>query len=176
MDTASRVCLVALALWLPPATAQEPARSGTDTEKQQRQEVRKEVGEAVDAIHSYSIERRKDAVAQARRAMDEADRRTDQLQARIIEGWDRMDASARQRSQRAMTDLRRRRGTLAEWAGGMQHGSKEAWEEVKAGFVRSYHEFLDALERARAESSKDAGQHRSPDDKTSSQKQREQER
>lgn len=174
MKTVACMCAAAFAVWLPVAMAQEPPPSSADTEREQRQEMRKEVSEAVDAVRNYSVERRKEAVAEARRAMEETDRRAERLQARIVERWDRMDATARDRSQAAMADLRQRRNAMAEWAGGMQHGSREAWDEVKAGFVRSYHDFQAALDRARAQFDREA--ERTSDEKTSSQKQQEQER
>lgn len=176
MKTAAYVCAVALALWLPPTTAQEPQKSSTDAEKQQRQEMRKEVDEAVDAINRYSIERRKEAVARARQALEAADRRADRLQENIDERWNRMDAAARQRSQDAMADLRRRRVELGEWTGGLKHGSRDVWDDVKAGFVRSYRDFIEALDRIRAQDKENAEQDRSSGEKTSSQKQQEKER
>lgn len=176
MNTAARMCSAAFALWLPVAIAQEPPPARTDTEERQREEMRREVSEAVEAIRSYSIERRKEAVAEARKAMEDADRRSERLQAVMVGRWDRMDAAARQRSQDAMADLRRRRNELGEWAGGMKHGSREAWDEVKAGFIRSYRDFIDALESARRQDEKQAEQDQPPADRTSSQKQQEQER
>jgi hypothetical protein len=176
MNTTTLMCSIAFALWLPVASAQEATPERTDTEEQQRQEMRKEVDEAVGAIRSYSIERRKEAVAQARQAMEEADRRTAQFEARVRERWNHMDTATRQRSLDTMADLRQRRNELGEWSGGMKHSSKEAWGDVKSGFVRSYHDFIDALEQARTQDDKQAEQDLPPGDKTSSQKQQEQER
>jgi hypothetical protein len=55
----------------------------------------------------------------------------------------------------------------------MQHGSAEAWTEVKDGFVHSYHDLADALKKARAEIDRDTP---APAEKPSSEKQQEQER
>ena len=44
----------------------------------------------------------------------------------------------------ALRELRRQRNRVAEWYGGMEHGSAGAWNNVKRGFVTAY----GALDRA----------------------------
>lgn len=144
------ICLgAAMLLWLPVALAQE-AGTRQEKEQEQRTEVRKEVGEAVDAIRHYSIERRNDAVAAARRAMEDADRTARRLEARLAAERERMDAAARQRSQEAMADLRRDRAEMSARAAELQHASGEAWGQARQQFVDSYHAFLAAVDRVRA--------------------------
>jgi hypothetical protein len=105
----------------------------------------------IETIRGYSVERRDEAIAAARRATDEMDRQMERLQTQMSEGWSRMSAASRERSRKAMADLRMRRNTLAEWIGGMKHGSSDAWTEVKGGFARSYDELAVAVRKARAE-------------------------
>lgn len=164
MDALSRMCAVGLLLaaWTPVAAAQavpaEPGKAAeptTQRDQAQREEVRKEVDEAVDAIRDYSLERRDDAVARARRAAEQFDREIDQMQAQADARWERMSDAARARSRAAITDLRQRRTQLAEWTGGMRHGSAAAWSEVKTGFVKSYHDLAEALEKARVQLERD---------------------
>jgi hypothetical protein len=104
-----------------------------------------------ETIRGYTVERRDEAVATARRATDEIDRQMERLQTQMSEGWSRMSSASRERSAKAMADLRTRRNSLAEWVGGMKHGSSGAWTEVKGGFARSYDELADALRKARSE-------------------------
>jgi hypothetical protein len=118
-------------------------------ERAQRQEVRKEVGEAVDSIRNYSYERRQEAMAVARRSMDELDAQFDKLQAQSQADWARMSEATRSRSQRSAQALRRQRNALSEWYGGMRQSSATAWDEVKAGFVSSYHDLAAAIRQAR---------------------------
>lgn len=113
--------------------------------------MRKEVEEAVDAIRSYSVARRQEAVARARESLADADRRADRLQVQIDDRWSRMNSTARAHTQTAMAELRQRRNDAAEWTGALRHGSDVAWDDVKAGFVKSYHDLADALRRARAQ-------------------------
>jgi hypothetical protein len=182
MNLCSRIGMTALlTAWLPLALAQEPPPR-TDTkqqpteERQKREEMQKETIEAVDAIRDYSIERRNEAVARARESLAEADRRMDRMEAQMNERWSRMSGTARQRSREAMTDLRRRRSELAEWTGGLQHGSNEAWDEVKAGFVENFHDFADAMRKARAQFDRDQAQDSRNEEMTSREQQQEQER
>jgi hypothetical protein len=132
-----------------PATAapprDEPAKDKKGTP------LRKELDQAVDAIRTFSAERRAEALANARRAADELDRQMERLQQQTDQGWTRMSQASRTRSQATMADLRKRRNALAEWVGGMRHGSAAAWAEVRVGFVKSYHELADAIRRARDE-------------------------
>lgn len=130
---------------------QETRQSGAAAQDQQREQVRKEVGEAVDALRDYSYERRQEAIAFARRSTAELDRSIEQLQVRSDSGWSRMTSAARSRSRSSMDDLRKRRAELAEWTGGLRHGSAAAWEEVKGGFVRSYRELAQSVRKARAQ-------------------------
>lgn len=177
MNAQPRLCslILLLACGAPLAATQTPpARAEQrETKEPQAQQTRKEVDGAIDAIRTYSIERRKDAVDRARQATQELDRGAAELQDQLDRGWDRMSQATRARSRETMNDLRQRRRDLAEWYGGIQHGSAEAWTEVKDGFIRSYREMAEALKKARSEVEREAP---APEEKPSSEKQQEQER
>lgn len=128
-----------------PATQSAPASK----EQAQRKEVRKEVGEAVDSIRTYSFERREEALAIARRSMDELDMQFDRMQAQSHAQWAKMSEAARTRSERTATELRRQRNAVSEWYGGMRQSSAAAWSEVNGGFVSSYHEMVAKMQKAR---------------------------
>lgn len=170
----------------PPEPARE--RAGTTATQQDRinvterereqdtareQQMRREVDEAVDAIRGYTIERREEAMTNARAGLRELDREMRDLQARGGEQGKRMSEAARANMARTMDELRERRTQLAEWTGSLRHGGADAWDEVRQGFVRSYHEFESAMQRARAELDRDAPP---PEEPSSSERQREQER
>lgn len=128
-----------------PATQSAPATK----EPAQRKEVRKEVGEAVDSIRTYSFERREEAIAIARRSMDELDMQFDRMQAQSHAQWAKMSEAARTRSQRTAAELRRQRNAMSEWYGGMRQSSAAAWSEVKGGFISSYHDMVAKMQKAR---------------------------
>jgi hypothetical protein len=62
-----------------------------------------------------------------------------------------MDQAARTKAQQTLTALRKHRTDVAEWYGGLKHSSNKAWEDVKAGFLKSYHELRDAFDKAAKE-------------------------
>lgn len=133
-----------------PQTPPEEHRAGSKEQAPNR-EVKQEVNEAVESIRSYSYERRQEAMAVARRSMDELDAQFDKLQAQSSAQWTAMSEATRTRSQRTAEALRRQRNALSEWYGGMRQSSSAAWEEVKAGFIASYHDLSTAMRKARDE-------------------------
>jgi hypothetical protein len=136
-----------------------PGQSRPEKKEQaQREEVKQEVGEAVDSIRIYSYERRQEAMAVARRSMDELDAQLDKMQAQSHAQWTAMSEAARSRSQRSAGTLRRQRNALSEWYGGMRQSSAAAWDEVKTGFIASYHELSTAMRQVRDDARKADGQ------------------
>ena len=157
MNTLSRMCATALLLaWVPvaasqnPSTQKPPAKS-TPSDQAQGEQAQKKNDNAVDAIHNFSVERRAEAIASAKRATEELDRQMDRLQAQVDAGWARMGQVTRERSEQSMVGLRQRRTAVAEWYGGMQHSSAGAWTEVRGGFVKSFRDLSEALRKARME-------------------------
>jgi recombinational DNA repair ATPase RecF len=112
------------------------------------EEVKKEVGEAIDALGAYSAARRDEALARARPALDRLDQQIERLEDRLAAEWDRMDRAARERTRAALKELRKRRTDLAEWSGRMRESSAGAWEQVRQGFVTSYRALADAFAKA----------------------------
>jgi hypothetical protein len=56
-----------------------------------------------------------------------------------------MDQSARTKVRESLAALQRERTVAAERYGGPKHSSRNAWEDVKAGFLKSYHELCTTL-------------------------------
>lgn len=141
---------LALATSLSAAAQQTPA-PGTTTVRAPATESPGKAETAVEKIRAYSISQREQAMAQAKRAMDEIDTRIAKLDADMRARGARMDAAARKHADVAMADLRARRVKLEDWASRMRAAAPPAWEEVKSGFIASYHELADAFRRARAQ-------------------------
>ena len=112
------------------------------------EEVKKEVGEAIDALGAYSAARRDEALARTRPALDRLDQQIERLEDRLAAEWDRMDRAARERARAALKELRKRRTDLAEWSGRMRESSAGAWEQVRQGFATSYRALADAFAKA----------------------------
>jgi hypothetical protein len=117
--------------------------------KTSAKELSRKAGEAGRAIKDYTVGQRDEALTQAKAALDDVDARIRRMERKLDNEWDKMDQAARKRSRAALNALRRERGELAEWYGGLKHGSAESWEQVKAGFVKSYEALRESFAKAR---------------------------
>jgi uncharacterized protein YPO0396 len=112
-------------------------------------DIPKKAGEAGRAIKDYTVAQRDEAIKSAKAALDEADARIRRLERKLDSDWDKMDQAARKRARAALAALRRERNEVAEWYGGLKHSSAESWEQVKAGFVKSYDVLKESFAKAR---------------------------
>ena len=118
-------------------------------DKTTAKDVSRKAGETGRAIKDYTVAQRDEALKQAKAALDNADARIRRMERKLGNEWDKMDQVARGKSRAALNKLRRERGELAEWYGGLKHGSAESWEQVKAGFVKSYEVLKESFAKAR---------------------------
>ncbi|MEJ2689354.1 MAG: hypothetical protein P8130_05270 [Deltaproteobacteria bacterium] len=102
-------------------------------------EVKHKVGDAVQAIREYSIDKKDQALAKAKKLLDKMDGRIDELEKRSREKWQQMSKASREKSAEALRDLRKKRNDIAEWYGQMKQSSSKSWDSVKQGFIESYH-------------------------------------
>ena len=123
----------------------------TSTDQTTTKEVKQKVAEAAEAIKSYSVAQRDEALQKAKAVLDDLDARIDRLQSQLNEKWEQMDQIARQKATASLTALRKQRNEIAEWYGGLKHSSSKAWEDVKAGFLKSYQALREAFDKAQSE-------------------------
>jgi predicted RNase H-like nuclease (RuvC/YqgF family) len=114
-------------------------------------DISRKAGETGRAIKDYTVEQRDQAVAQAKSALDDLDRRIGRLETKLDNGWERMDAAGRRKGRAALDKLRKERNEAAEWYGALKHGSAESWEQVKDGFAKSYETLKESFAKARKE-------------------------
>jgi hypothetical protein len=137
------------------AAAQEPAKPPSQevpSSASEREDMRREVEEAARAIEAYSLARRDEAQQRAKVAIDDTDRRIQQLQADLDRGAERMSAAARADREQAMRDLRAQSAELSTRYRKMQDSSAEAWSRIRDDFVSAYRHIADAVRKAGAES------------------------
>jgi len=115
-------------------------------------DIAREADETGQAIKNYTVAQRDEAVKKAKAALDDMDRRIGRMERKLDGEWDRMDQAARKKARATLNALRRERNEVAEWYGGLKHSSAESWEQVKAGFVKSYEVLKESLARARKQS------------------------
>ncbi len=112
------------------------------------QDVEKKVTNAVAAIKTYAIDQRDEALQKAKIVLDDIDARINDLESRLSQKWDQMDQAARQKAASHLAALRKDHNKVAEWYGGLKHGSSQAWEDVKTGFSKSSQDLQDAFKKA----------------------------
>jgi hypothetical protein len=111
--------------------------------------ISKKADEAGRAIKDYTVVQRDDAIKNAKAGLDDLDRRIGRLERKLDNEWEQMDQAARKKARAALNALRRERNDTAEWYGGLKHSSAESWEQVKAGFVKSYEVLKESFAKAR---------------------------
>jgi len=109
-----------------PVLAAETSPTPATTTKE---DVKKEVGEAVDTIKSYSIEKKDEAVTKAKQALDNFDAR--------MEKWEQ---NAKEKKEKAVAQLKEKRRQVAERYEEMKRATKENWEKTKSRFLKDYQE------------------------------------
>lgn len=127
---------LALAGAVPGAALAGPAGESPDTPSYSKEEVE----QAVRDFNDMSEDKRDKAVSSAKRMLDTLDGEIEDLQAKMSDQWDDMTAQERDVSREAMESLHKQRAKLAEWYGGLKHGAKESWSDVKQGFSDAFTE------------------------------------
>jgi len=131
--------------------AVSPACLAAETAGTTAKDVSKKAGETGRAIKDYTVQQRDEAIKQAKAALDDLDARIRRMERKVDNDWDRMDQAARKKARATLNALRRERNEAAEWYGGLKHSSAESWEQVKAGFVKSYEVLKQSFAKARKE-------------------------
>jgi uncharacterized protein (DUF3084 family) len=115
------------------------------------QEAKEKTMQALEAIGNYTAEQRDEAIQKAKETLADMDTRIERLETQYSQKWDHMDQAARRSAQQTLTTLRKQRTEAAEWYGGLKHSSRKAWEDVKSGFLESYHQLQGAFDKAAKE-------------------------
>lgn len=124
-------------------------------EKTTKEKMKEEVGEATEMIKKYSVEQRDEAVQSMKSTLNTMDKRIDKMESDLNEKWESMSKSAREKKKESIRTLKKKRNEVAEWYGGMKHGSANAWGEVKKGFSNAYEALGEALNKAEKSWSKE---------------------
>jgi chromosome segregation ATPase len=132
---------VALSFAIPAAAQEEEPLTTPD-------EVRTEISEAMEAVADYSAQERDAALTEAREALDRLDAEIERREQALRENWADMSDAARESARERLNDLREARNELGERYGVLQAGTRDAWEELRAGFADAWSAFSDAWETA----------------------------
>jgi hypothetical protein len=141
-----------LIMFSAPTFADQQTASGN---KATSKDVKQETMEAIEAIKTYSIEKKDKAVREVKVVLEDLDARIDRMQSRMGKKWDEMDQTSREKARKTIQALQKKRNELSEWYGGLKHSSADAWDEVKSGFVKGYEALANAFDKAENELSSD---------------------
>jgi len=157
---AVRGLVAASLLALAPVIATMPVHAGdtqVSADAAEWQQVQKQSAQALEAMKNYSASQRAEALTKGKQLLDAMDDRIDRLEARSQNEWGQLSRQAREQRRDALRALRKQRDDLAQWYGGLRHGSTGAWDEVKQGFVDAYgtlsRSFGDAMTQFSADAS-----------------------
>jgi hypothetical protein len=128
-----------------------PGYSASSTGDTSSQEIRQETTELLQALKAYGIDQRDKAVAQAKAALRNLDKRIETLENYMTEHWPEMDQATRDKTQASLQALRQQRSRVAEWYGNMKSSSASAWEHMKQGFSSAYQALHEAWEKSEKE-------------------------
>lgn len=122
--------------------------AGSSSDKTSIEEVKKEAHDFIQALKSYTADHRDEAIQKTKVALDNLDKRTDELEKRIKKNWNKMDKAARKDAQASLDALRKRRAQVAEWYDRLKGSSADAWGHMQKGFSDAYGSLYDAWEKS----------------------------
>jgi uncharacterized protein YukE len=110
-------------------------------------DVGQKAAETGEAIRDYSLEKKDEAVAHARRLAADLDVRIKELEARAA----KETGEAKAKAQAQLKDLRAKRAEASRKLRELGRASQASWERAKEGFANAYRDLAAAYERAAAE-------------------------
>jgi hypothetical protein len=131
--------LAALAVGLSgtlPAAAQTSAK-----------DVGQKASETGEAIRDYTIEKKDEAVAQAKKITADLDAKIKELKAEVA----RQTGEAKIRAQGRIKDLEAKRVKASRKANDLGRATKASWDRAKEGFADAYRDLATAYDKAAAE-------------------------
>jgi len=119
-----------------------PARSQTTTK-----DVSDKASDTADAIRDYTIDKKDEAVAQARKLASDLDGKIRDLEAQVS----RQTGDAKAKSQEQIRDLKAKRAEAGRKINELTRASKASWERAKEGFAKAYRDLAESYDKAAAE-------------------------
>jgi hypothetical protein len=149
---ANRVPGIVLAVFLSAAAGLVAAGASTAAvESTSADDIKQETAQLLQALENYGAEQRDEALSRSRSALENIDRRIEELESRMLEKWGDMDQAAREQARASLQALREQRTRVAEWYGSMKSSSEGAWGHIKEGFAKAYRSLQEAWEKSERE-------------------------
>ena len=110
-------------------------------------DVGQKAGETGEAIRDYTIEKKDEAVAQAKKITADLDAKIKQLKAEAA----RQTGEAKTKAQARIKDLEAKRVKASRKANDLGRATKASWDRAKEGFADAYRDLATAYDKAAAE-------------------------
>jgi len=110
-------------------------------------DVGQKAAETGEAIRDYSVEKKDEAVAHAKRLAADLDARIKELEAQTS----KQTGEAKAKAQAQLKDLRAKRAEASRKLADLSRASKASWDRAKEGFANAYRDLATAYDQAAAE-------------------------
>lgn len=110
-------------------------------------DVAQKASETGQAIKDYTVEKKDEAVAHARKITADLEAKIKDLEAQAA----KQTGEVRARSQAQLKELRAKRAKASQKASELGRATKASWEKAKEGFADAYRDLASAYDRAAAE-------------------------
>ncbi len=102
------------------------------------EEVRQEGAELLDALRTFTIERRGELTQLTEKELVQLDGRIEELRRQLARRWSRMGRTAREQATASLQALQERRAELDAWLQRLRGSSGPGWERTKQGLAQAY--------------------------------------
>ena len=124
-----------------------PVPAQTTSPQTTSKDVGQKASETGEAIKDYTIEKKNEAVAQAKKLTADLDAKIKDLEAEAS----KQTGEAKTKAQAQLRDLKAKRAAASRKASDLGKATKASWERAKEGFADAYRDLATAYEKAAAE-------------------------
>lgn len=110
-------------------------------------DVAQKASETGQAIKDYTVEKKDEAVAHARKITADLEAKIKDLEAQAA----KQTGAVKARSQAQLKELKAKRAKASQKASELGRATKASWEKAKEGFADAYRDLASAYDRAAAE-------------------------
>ena len=110
-------------------------------------DVGQKASETGEAIRDYTVEKKNEAVAQAKKLTADLDAKIKELEAQAS----KQTGEAKAKAEAQLRDLKAKRAAASRKASDLGKATKASWERAKEGFADAYRDLATAYEKAAAE-------------------------
>ena len=139
------IAIAALAVAVTLTLLPGPARPGWA--QSTGKDVGQKAAETGEAIRDYSMEKKDEAVAHAKRLAADLDARIKELEAQAS----KQTGEAKTKAQAQLKDLRAKRAEASRKLADLSRATQASWDRAKEGFANAYRDLATAYDRAAAE-------------------------